>query len=65
MRVSRRRTPRSTALPTVAGAEFVLPAPLTHLDDGVFVVRYWSMDEAGNIEAAKSATVKIDTVRPR
>jgi hypothetical protein len=48
----------------VAGAEFVLPAPLTHLGDGVFAVRYWSVDRAGNSEAAKSLTVKIDTRRP-
>ncbi len=48
----------------VPGAEFILPAPLTHLGDGVFVVRYWSVDNAGNTETAKSVTVRIDTVRP-
>ena len=48
----------------VPGTEFVLPAPPTHLGDGVFAVRYWSVDRAGNTEAAKSLTVKIDTRRP-
>ena len=46
------------------GAEFVLPAPAHHIGDGVFTVRYWSVDRAGNVEAAKSLTVKIDTRRP-
>jgi photosystem II stability/assembly factor-like uncharacterized protein len=48
----------------VAGAELLLPAPLTHAGDGRFVVQYWSLDRAGNTETAKSVTVKIDTVRP-
>ena len=46
------------------GAELLLPAPLTHLGDGIFVVSYWSVDKAGNTETKKTATVKIDTVRP-
>jgi hypothetical protein len=48
----------------VPGAELLLPAPLTHLGDGILVVRYWSLDKAGNTETAKTTTVKIDTVRP-
>ena len=48
----------------VAGAGLLLPAPLTHLGDGIFKVLYWSVDRAGNIETPKSATVRIDTVRP-
>jgi photosystem II stability/assembly factor-like uncharacterized protein len=50
--------------PQVAGATLVLPAPLTRAGDGRFVVQYWSVDKAGNAEAYKYATVKIDTVRP-
>jgi photosystem II stability/assembly factor-like uncharacterized protein len=48
----------------VEGAELPLLAPLTHLGDGKFVVQYWSVDNAGNAEAAKSCTVKIDTRKP-
>jgi photosystem II stability/assembly factor-like uncharacterized protein len=48
----------------LAGAELLLPAPLTHAGDGRFVVQYWSVDGAGNTGTAKSVTVKIDTVRP-
>ncbi len=48
----------------VAGPELLLPAPLTHLGDGIFKVEYWSVDRAGNAETATSVTVKIDTVRP-
>ena len=50
--------------PGVPGAEVTLPAPLTHLGDGIFVLSYWSVDKAGNIEAAKAVTVRIDTRRP-
>ncbi len=34
------------------------------VDDGVHHVSYWSVDEAGNVEAANTATVKIDSSAP-
>ena len=48
----------------VAGAELPFLAPLTHAGDGLFKVLYWSVDQAGNSEAPRSYTVRIDTRRP-
>ena len=48
----------------VAGAELPFLAPLTHAGDGLFKVLYWSVDKAGNSEAPRSYTVRIDTRRP-
>ncbi|GGN09749.1 hypothetical protein GCM10009721_42070 [Terrabacter tumescens] len=31
---------------------------------GIHTLKYWSVDEAGNVEEAKSATVKIDLTEP-
>ena len=39
-------------------------APLTIDTEGVHTVTYWSVDEAGNVEAAQTVTVKIDLTRP-
>jgi large repetitive protein len=37
---------------------------LTIESHGVHSVSYWSVDRAGNVESAKTATVKIDLVKP-
>ena len=42
-----------------------ITAPATHANDGVHTVLYRSADEAGNVEEARSCTVKIDTRPPR
>ncbi|HYW71101.1 MAG TPA: PQQ-binding-like beta-propeller repeat protein, partial [Pyrinomonadaceae bacterium] len=39
-------------------------APFNVSGDGSHVVRYWSVDAAGNSEAQQSATVQIDTTAP-
>ncbi len=33
--------------------------------EGVHTLEYWSVDNAGNVEAAKSVTVKIDKTKPQ
>jgi hypothetical protein len=47
-----------------AGTSVVVGAPADHSNDGVHVIRYHSVDRAGNVEAVKTATVRIDTVAP-
>ena len=47
-----------------AGTSLTVPAPPDHSGDGVQTVSYRSCDAAGNWEAAKTATVKIDTTPP-
>ena len=37
---------------------------LTISTEGVHTLKYWSVDQAGNTEAAKTATVKIDLTKP-
>ena len=39
----------------------VLPAPADHSGDGTHVVLYRALDDAGNLEKAKTSIVKIDT----
>ncbi len=39
-------------------------SPFTVSGDGTHVITFWSADTAGNIEAAESDSVKIDTVSP-
>jgi len=46
------------------GTSVVVPAPLDHTMDGVHKVTYFSVDAAGNVEAAKQFVVRIDTRRP-
>jgi hypothetical protein len=41
-----------------------MPAPSNHSGDGVHTPSYRSRDAAGNLEAAKRCTVRIDTRRP-
>ena len=46
------------------GTSVIVPAPLDHTMDGVHKVTYYSVDAAGNVEAAKQFVVRIDTRRP-
>ena len=46
------------------GTTVVVPAPSNHSMDGVHTISYYSVDEAGNVEAAHVFTVRIDTIRP-
>jgi hypothetical protein len=51
--------------PTYAvGTSVVISAPLDHSNDGTHTIYYYSTDNAGNTEADKTATVKIDTANP-
>jgi uncharacterized protein YkwD len=47
-----------------AGSSVVVAAPSDHSNDGVHAVSHRSRDAAGNVEAAQSVTVRIDTVGP-
>ena len=46
------------------GEQAVVPAPSTHVNDGVHVVLYRSVDGAGNVETVNMCVAKIDTRRP-
>ena len=46
------------------GTEIIVGAPTNHSGDGTHTISYRSTDNAGNIEATKSCTVKIDTTSP-
>ena len=46
------------------GTSLVVAAPADHTGDGVHAVLYRSVDNAGNVETAKSCYVRIDTRRP-
>jgi hypothetical protein len=46
------------------GTSVVIGAPADHSNDGVHTVSYRSTDAAGNVEATKNCTVKIDTTPP-
>jgi TolB protein len=47
-----------------AGTTLTVPAPADHSGDGLHTVAYRSLDGAGNTEAAKSLTIRIDTLGP-
>jgi hypothetical protein len=51
--------------PWEKGLRFVVPAAVSHADDGDRQVQYRSVDLAGNVEKAKQVTVLIDTRAPR
>ena len=46
------------------GTSIAIPAPADHSNDGVHTIEYRSTDNAGNVEALRSATVRIDTTLP-
>jgi hypothetical protein len=46
------------------GNALTIPAPADHSGDGLHTVLYRSADDAGNLEKARSCTVKIDTRAP-
>jgi hypothetical protein len=46
------------------GTSVVIPAPADGSNDGAHTIAYFSVDNAGNIEAVKSATVLIDATPP-
>src|SRR5207253_8872519 len=46
------------------GTSVLIPAPSGGGNDGVHTIDYYSTDKAGNTEATKHATVRIDTVTP-
>ena len=48
-----------------SGAFLPYTAPITLDDDGTHTVEYRSRDAAGNQEAAKSFSVKVDLTGPR
>ena len=50
--------------PWQTGTTVLIAAPKNHGDDGRHRVSYYSVDKAGNREAVKSCTVKIDTRGP-
>ena len=48
----------------VTGTSLTVPAPVDGSNDGSHAVFYRSVDAAGNVETARSATFDIDTVAP-
>jgi len=46
------------------GTDVVIPAPADGSNDGSHTIAYFSVDNAGNIETVKSATVLIDATPP-
>lgn len=46
------------------GTSIVVAAPASHANDGSYPLSCYSVDAAGNVEATKSVTVRIDTVGP-
>ena len=46
------------------GTSVSLPAPPDHSNDGTHTITYYSKDKAGNQEASRTATVRIDTANP-
>ncbi len=47
-----------------AGTQVVVAAPVDGSNDGIHVIAYRSADLAGNVEADRTATVRIDTTSP-
>ena len=44
-----------------AGTSITIPAPADHSNDGLHTITYRSTDAAGNVEATRTVTVRIDT----
>ena len=51
--------------PWTAATKVVIAAPASHANDGVHLIAYRSVDDAGNLEVARSCCVRIDTRRPK
>jgi photosystem II stability/assembly factor-like uncharacterized protein len=47
-----------------SGSSFTVAAPASHSNDGVHAFLYRATDNAGNVEAARTGRVRIDTRRP-
>lgn len=50
--------------PLTQGTSILVEAPLDHSNDGEHTILYYSVDAAGNREAPREATVRIDTKPP-
>jgi peptidoglycan/xylan/chitin deacetylase (PgdA/CDA1 family) len=50
--------------PQTKGTSVTVAAPTDHSKDGTHTITYWSVDNAGNVEAPQTCTVKIDTTGP-
>lgn len=50
--------------PQQTGTNVDVPAPADHSNDGTQAIRYFSVDNAGNVEAAHTILVRIDTTPP-
>ncbi len=46
------------------GTSVLVAAPADHSNDGLHTIAYRSSDDAGNVEADRTATVRIDTTKP-
>jgi hypothetical protein len=49
---------------TVDGGAQYTGSSLTISAEGIHTLKYWSVDQAGNVEAAHTTTVKIDLTKP-
>jgi len=47
------------------GSRLTVAAPADHANDGLHLVEFRSLDEAGNLEGLRTVKVGIDTTRPR
>lgn len=55
---------RATYYTINGGPQTTYTGPIAFTTDGTHTLRYWSTDNYGNTEVAKTATVKIDKTRP-
>lgn len=51
--------------PWTEGTEVAVPAPADHGNDGLHIIAFYSVDNAGNVEPPNEWQVIIDTRRPR